>query len=109
MSDARAVYKEGFDHFVNERFDEAIASYRRALEIDAELTIAWHGLAMALNQSGDVDAAIEAGNRLVALEPDEPLGHTSLSIFYQNKGLIQEAEDEKAIAMRLQMKANSPG
>ncbi len=106
MDEARAIYKEGFDHFVNERLDEAITSYRRALEVDPSLTIAWHGLAMALNQKGDVDGAIEAGGQLVALDPDEPLGHTSLSIFYQNKGLIQEAEDEKAIAMRLQMKAN---
>ncbi len=106
MSEARAIYKEGFDHFVNDRLDEAIASYRRALEADSELTIAWHGLAMALNQKGDVEGAIEAGRRLVELDPDEPLGHTSLSIFYQNKGLIQEAEDEKAIVARLQMKAN---
>ena len=38
------------------------------------------------------------------LEPDEPLAHTSLSIIYQQKGLVPEAEEEKAIAMRLQMK-----
>jgi len=40
----------------------------------------------------------------VELEPDEPLGHTSLSIFYQRKGMIPEAEAEKAVAMRLGMK-----
>jgi hypothetical protein len=30
-----------------------------------------------------------------------------LSILYQAKGMIQEAEDEKALAMQLQMKAES--
>ena len=59
---------------------------------------------MALEKVGDLDAAIEAGKKLVELEPDEPLGHTSLSIFYQQKGMIPEAEDEKALAMQLQMK-----
>jgi tetratricopeptide (TPR) repeat protein len=104
MPDARALYKEGFDHFVHDRLDESIAAYRRALEADPELAIAWNGLAMALAQQGDLDGAIEAGKKLVALEPDEPLGHTSLSMFYQRKGMIPEAEEEKAVAARLTMR-----
>jgi len=104
MSDARARYKEGFRHFVDERYEEAVACYRQALEIDPELTIAWNGLATALQRQGDVDAAIEAARRLIELDPDEPLGHTSLSILYQEKGMIPEAEDEKAKAMQLTMK-----
>jgi len=104
MSDARALYKEGFRHFVANHLDEAIASYREALALDPDLAIAWNGLAMALGKRGDLDGAIEAGKRLVALEPEEPLGHTSLSIFYQGKGMIPEAEEEKAVAMRLQLK-----
>ncbi len=108
MSNARALYKEAFSHFVDDRLDEAIAGYRRALEVDPTLAIAWNGLAMALAQRGDLDGALEAGRKLVALEPEEPLGHTSLSIFYQRKGMIPEAEEEKAIAMRLGMKRKTP-
>ena len=104
MADARALYKEGFEHFASDRLDEAVACYRRALEADPGLTIAWNALAMALSRQGDADGAIEAARKLIALEPDEPLGHTSLSIFYQQKGMIAEAEDEKALAMQLQMK-----
>ncbi len=104
MSDARSLYREAFDHFVNDRLGEAVTGYRQALEADPSLAIAWNGLAMALAQQGDLDGAIEAGKKLVELEPEEPLGHTSLSMFYQRKGMIPEAEDEKAIAMRLQMK-----
>jgi len=104
MSEARALYKEAFAHFVSDRLDEAITTYRKALEADPELAIAWNGLAMALAQSGDLDGALEAARKLVELEPEEPLGHTSLSIFYQRKGMIPEAETEKAIAMRLGMK-----
>jgi Flp pilus assembly protein TadD len=104
MSDARALYKEGFDHFVNDRLEDAVACYRRALEADPALAIAWNGLAMALAQQGDLDGAIEAGRKLVELDPEDPLGHTSLSMFYQRKGMIPEAEEEKALAMRLGMK-----
>lgn len=104
MSEADDLQGEAFDHFLNERYPEAIDAYRRCVELDSERPRAWNGLAMALEKVGDLDAAIEAGKKLVELEPDEPLGHTSLSIFYQQKGMIPEAEDEKALAMQLQMK-----
>jgi len=104
MSDARALYKEAFDHFVNDRLDDAVAGYRAALESDPSLAIAWNGLAMALAQQGDLDGAIAAARKLVELEPDDPLSHTSLSMFYQRKGMIPEAEEEKAMAMRLGMR-----
>jgi Flp pilus assembly protein TadD len=101
MPDARALYKEAFGHLAKGEVGEAVAGYRAALGVDPTLAIAWNGLAMALAQQGDLDGAIEAGRRLVELEPDEPLGHTSLSIFFQRKGMIPEAEEEKAIAARL--------
>jgi Flp pilus assembly protein TadD len=104
MSQARALYKQAFAHFVGDRLNEAISTYRQALDADPTLAIAWNGLAMALAQNGDLDGALEAARKLVELEPDEPLGHTSLSIFYQRKGMIPEAEAEKAVAMRLGMK-----
>lgn len=103
MSEARDLYRQAFEHFVQGRLHEAIAGYRACLDLDASLAIAWNGLAMALAQQGDLDAAIEAGRRLVELEPEEPLGHTSLSMFYMRKGMIREAEDEKALATRLSM------
>jgi hypothetical protein len=45
----------------------------------------------------------------VALEPDEPLNHTNLSILYQSRGMVPEAEEEKAIAMQLEMKGRQRG
>lgn len=107
MSDARVIYREGFRHFVEQRYEEAAASYRQAIALDPRLAIAWNGLAMALKAKGDLDGAIEAARQLVALEPGEPLGHTSLSIFYQAKGMMPEAEEEKATAARLALRKRS--
>ena len=103
MSEARNVYREAFQHFAKGELEEAIAGYRRAIELDQSLAIAWNGLSMALAQQGNVDEAIEAARRLVELEPEDPLSHTNLSRLLQQKGLIPEAEDAMAEATRLQM------
>ena len=103
MSEARTLQREAFAHFAAGRVDEAVAGYRRALAADPELAIAWNGLAMALEKAGELDAAIDAARRLIELEPDEALGHTSLSRLYQQKGMIPEAEQEKALATKLAM------
>jgi len=105
MSDARAIQKEAFQHFVAGRLEEAVAGYRRALDLDPQLAIAWNGLAMVLERKDDLDGAIEAAERLAALDPDDALAHTSLSRFYQRKGWIERAEAEKAVATKLAMKA----
>ena len=102
MSDARTLYRDAFQHFAAGRVEEAVAGYRAALDVDPEFTLAWNGLSMAYKRQGDLDAAIEAGKRLVELAPDDPLSHTNLSILLMNKGLIPEAEDAKARAMQLQ-------
>ena len=34
--DARALYREGLQHFAGARLDEAIASYERALELNPD-------------------------------------------------------------------------
>ena len=105
MSEARNIYREGFQHFADDRLDEAIALYKKAVEVDPTLAIAWNGLSMAYREKGELDNAIESGKKLIELEPDEALNHTNLSILFQNKGMITEAEDEKALAMQLEMKA----
>jgi tetratricopeptide (TPR) repeat protein len=103
MSDARALYREGFRHFAENRIDEAIDCYERAVEAEPGLALAWSGLSITRKRKGDLDGAIAAGLRIVALEPEDPLAHTNLSILYQAKGLIEQAEDEKALALRLQL------
>jgi len=107
--EAKALYKRGFEHFANDRHDEAIELYQQALRVDPALAIAWNGLSLAHRQKGDLEAAIEAGRRLIELEPDDALSHTNLSILYQRRGMIPEAEEEKAIAMQIQMKQQARG
>jgi tetratricopeptide (TPR) repeat protein len=104
-SPAKALYKRAFGLFARNQLEESIALYREAIAADPGLAIAWNGLSLALAKQGDLDGAIDAAEKLVELEPDEPLSHTNLSRILMQKGLIPEAEDAKARAMSLQMKA----
>ena len=89
------------EFFAQEKFDEAIAAYQRALEEDAGYADALHALAMTYAQLGRLDDAIAAGKRLIEATPDDELAYTSLSIFYQQKGMIAEAEHVGAQARTL--------
>ncbi len=92
---------------MGEWVDQAIARYRKALSVDEALAIAWNGLSMALAKQGDLEAAVESAEKLIELEPDDPLSHTNLSRILMQKGLIPEAEDARARALALQMGSSS--
>jgi tetratricopeptide (TPR) repeat protein len=72
----------------------AIEEYRKSLEADPNFTDALHGLSRALQDLDRVDEAIEVSKRISEIDPDDVLAHTSLSILYQRKGMVPEAEAE---------------
>ena len=85
-------YSQGIDLFAEDKLDEAIEAYRNALKEDSSYADALHALAMTYAQLDRVDEAIEAGKKLIEVAPEDELAYTSLSIFYQQKGMIPEAE-----------------
>jgi len=74
--------------------ERALAEYEKSLEADPSFTEALHGLSRALQDLGRLDEAIAASKRISELDPDDVLAHTSLSVLYQKKGLVPEAEAE---------------
>ena len=95
------LYNQGMEFFAQDKLDDAIAAYQRALEEDASYADALHALAMSYAQLGRLEEAIAAGKRLIEVAPDDELAYTSLSIFYQQKGMIAEAEQVGAQARTL--------
>jgi len=100
----QAPYLEGLALFGEDRHEEAILKYEESLAVDPVWTESMHGKAMALMQLERYDEAIELGLRIVELDPNDAFAHTSLSIFYQRKGLIDEAEEEGAKARMISWK-----
>ena len=87
-------YYSALDHYAEGRLTEAIADYEAAIASDPTFLDAMHGLARAYQDSERYDQAIATANRIVELDPDDVLAHTSLSILYQRKGMVPEAEAE---------------
>ena len=104
MPSKEDLYDRAVDLVADGKLDEAIAIYQQALACDPDFADALHGIAMAYADMEMFDQAIEYGKRLVALTPDDTLAHTSLSMFYQRKGMIAEAEAEGAKARVLDWK-----
>ncbi len=94
-------YNQGMELFADEKLDEAIQAYRKALEEDPRYADALQALAMAYANQDRLDEAIEVGKKLIEIAPEDELAYTSLSIIYQRKGMIAEAEEIGAKAKTL--------
>jgi tetratricopeptide (TPR) repeat protein len=95
---AEERYYAALDHYAEGRLSEAVADYEAAVKADPTFLDAMHGLARAYQDSEQLDAAITVATRITELDPDDVLAHTSLSILYQRKGMVPEAEAEAAKA-----------
>ncbi len=91
---AEDAYYAALDLYAEGRHEEAVAEYQRSLALDPSFTDALHGLAKVLQDLQRYDEAIAVAQRIAELDPDDVLAHTSLSILYQKKGMIPEAEAE---------------
>ena len=81
-----------------------LAPSQPALDEDPRYTDALHGMVMCYQAKGDLDTAIELTKKYIAQEPEDILAFTNLSMFYQKKGMIKEAEEAGDEARRLDWK-----
>jgi tetratricopeptide (TPR) repeat protein len=91
-------YYGALDLMADGKLEEAVTAYRESIAVDPAFTEAMHGLARALQDLERYDEAIEVAQKITQLDPDDVLAHTSLSVLYQKKGMIPEAEAEGAKA-----------
>ncbi|MCC6797164.1 MAG: tetratricopeptide repeat protein [Candidatus Hydrogenedentes bacterium] len=104
---ARHLYDMALEHFDRDEHDQddsAIELLREAVLLSPSFEDAYEALGVILNRHHRVDEAIHFMQILARLNPDSVMAHTNLSVFYIAKGMIPEAEDEKAKAAVLQMK-----
>jgi Flp pilus assembly protein TadD len=97
MSDeVQSAYIDGIKAFGAGNHEEAVGHYDRALAVQPDNTEVLSAKAMALMHLDRLDDAIATAKRVSELDPEDPMIHTSLSMFYQRKGMIDEAEAEAA-------------
>ena len=71
--------------FGDDKLDESIDYYKKALR-SIPITGCTPRLGMALFNRGRVEEAIAAAKKLIEIDNDDILAHTSLSMFYQSQG-----------------------
>ena len=115
MTDANARqkaedhYYAALDLMADGNLEKAVAEYQNSVNADPTFTEAMHGLARALQDLQRYDEAIEVAKKISELDPEDVLAHTSLSVLYQKKGMIPEAEAEGAKARVLGWKQQLKG
>lgn len=97
------LFDEANGHLALGELEEAVALYRRCVELDSQHFDGWHALGMALLKIGEVKEAIGAGLMATTLRPNDLLAWTGLSQMYVRAGMIAEAEDAKGKARILSL------
>jgi TolB-like protein/Flp pilus assembly protein TadD len=109
---AYRFYLKGQDfrrRYNKEANEDAIDSFRTALELDPEFALARAGLAYACalqghlygGQSSWLDAAIEEAERALSTDPDLADAHVALAAAYEIKGWHLKALEESKTAIEL--------
>lgn len=87
----------------------AVEKFENILNFDPTHAEARHGLVRALEDAGRIDDSLKAVLKLIASDPDDVLAVTRLSMIYQHKGMIPEAEAAAAKAKILGWKLELRG
>jgi len=97
------LFDEANGHLAMGEMDEAVALYRRCVEMTPDFFDGWHALGMALMKNGAIKEAIGCGLKAVTLRPNDLLAWTGLSQMYVRDGNIPEAEAAKSNARILSL------
>jgi len=100
---ASEYYNYGLEHIKKGGFDEAIAAWERALELEPTMTNAYEKLAKAYYTQGKFAKAGEIYRKELTLKPDDPMIYFSLGVVYR---MNEQLED--AIKMQTQALSMNP-
>lgn len=104
MNEAKSHWLAGLRLFGQQKFEEAVAEYERALALEPRSCDVLNALATAQSKAGRHAEAVATIERAIAQNPNDPFAFTSLSIFLQRLGKIPEAESAAAKARLLNWK-----
>jgi len=103
------LFDAGLESMAEGKASQAVELFEQLLALRPGYTEAIHGLIRALVDSGRLDDALERTQRLIESEPEDVLAVTRLSMIYQQKGMIAEAEAAAARAKILGWKMELRG
>jgi tetratricopeptide (TPR) repeat protein len=91
---AEKHFSAALDRFAAGELERAATEYNKSITADPTFSDALHGLARVYLELNRLDDAIAVAKRISEVDPGDVLAHTSLSVIYQKKGMVAEAEAE---------------
>ncbi len=95
---ATNLYNTGVDRTAAGEYEQAVASYQGALDIEPSYYEAWNGIADALNRNGQFNDALAASNRSLAIQPGYVRGWINRGQILYNIGYRYEEENNTVAA-----------
>ena len=89
------------------QLDEAIAQYRKALEIKPDYAEAHYNLGIALAGRGQIDEAIDHYRKALEIKPDYAKAHYNLGVALADVGRPNEALEHLQTALGLATAQNN--
>lgn len=105
---ARKLYRRGVEFARKGQRDDAIASFRQALEIAPEYLFALNDLAVQLTRAKAYDEAIDVLRAAIRIAPTSFPPHLNLGIAFLAKGAYNEAEKASGEAVAIDPTAPEP-
>lgn len=73
------------------KLDEAIACYRKAIELDPKYAIVHNNLGGTLQSQGKLDEAIACWRKAIEVDPKHPMAYNNLGVALHKQGKLKEA------------------
>ncbi len=99
--DAETQYQAGNAFFNQQKFPQALAQYRRCLELDPGSAPAHYGLGLAYNALGDSEKSLFHYTEALRLNPDFADAHYKLAKMYESRNDLDKAEHHYRETIRL--------
>lgn len=99
---AEEFFRQGEAFFRTQDWDQAIASYERALELDPSYDAAYTNLGSAQYRKGNLEEAITAYERALELAPTDADTHHNLGMVYLQRWLSSQPPDASNLDRALQ-------
>jgi len=98
---AKDYLDKGTAYYHKGMYDEAIAEFKKAIEIDPEFAEGYTNLGSAYAAKGMFDEAIAEFKKAIEINPNDAMAHNNLGGAYCRKGMYDEAvaEYERTLAI----------
>ena len=99
--DAFFHYNQGMNYLVKEQFDQALASFSNAIQVNEKFAEGYIKRGDVWYLKGDNEMAINDYNTAIALKPDCSESYLGRSLAYKNLGQVKKSQEDLSIACKL--------